>query len=93
MLTKLDAFFLVNVAARYKVLDGDGTVTLRGTDIFDGYKLAFSTTNPFPQVGQFTLEYSSVYLGFSYNFGKGKNRARDRKYREENETEGSGAIL
>jgi outer membrane receptor protein involved in Fe transport len=93
VLTKIDDYFLVNVSARYKVLDGNGTITLRGTDIFDGYKLDFSTTNPFPQVGQFTLEYTSIFLGFTYNFGRGKNRERDRKYREENETQGSGGVL
>ena len=49
---------------------------------FDGYKLNFAATNPFPQTGHYTLEYSAVYLGFSYDFGNGKNRSRNRKYRE-----------
>lgn len=93
ILSEIDDFFLVNVAARYAVFNGNGAITIRGTDIFDGYKLDFTTTNPFPQVGQFTLEYSSIYVGFSYNFGKGKNRERDRKYREENETQGSMGVF
>lgn len=93
VLAKIDDYFLVNAAVRYTVFDGNGSISLRGTDIFDGYKLDFSTTNPFPQIGQFTLEYSSIYLGFTYNFGSGKNRERDRKYREENETQGSGGVL
>ncbi|WP_405562141.1 TonB-dependent receptor domain-containing protein [Polaribacter sp. Asnod6-C07] len=92
ILSEIDDYFLVNVAARYTVFNGNGAITIRGTDIFDGYKIDFTTTNPFTQVGQFTLEYNSIYLGFSYNFGKGKNRERDRKYREENETEGSMGV-
>ena len=30
---------------------------------------------------------------WSYDFGNGKNRARNRKYRENNETQGSGGVL
>ncbi|AUC85041.1 TonB-dependent receptor [Polaribacter sp. ALD11] len=90
---KVKPYALVNASAQLSVLDGNGAITLRGTDIFDGYKLDFSATNPFAQTGQYTLEYSSVYLGFSYDFGSGKNRERNRKYRENNETQGSGGVL
>ncbi|MGB0879789.1 MAG: TonB-dependent receptor domain-containing protein [Polaribacter sp.] len=90
---KMKPLFLVNASARLSVLEGKGSLSLRGTDIFDGYKLNFSSTNPFPQTGYYTLENNSIYLGFSYNFGSGKNRERDRKYRENNETEGSGGVL
>ncbi|APZ47975.1 hypothetical protein BW723_17460 [Polaribacter reichenbachii] len=93
VISKIDDYFLVNVAARYSLFDGNGAISIRGRDIFDGYKLNFTTTNPFPQTGQFSLEYSAIYIGFSYNFGKGKNRERDRKYREENETEGSMGVF
>jgi hypothetical protein len=31
-----------------------------------------------------------VYLGFSYNFGGGKNDALKRKSRDDNETQGGG---
>ncbi|TXD48767.1 outer membrane beta-barrel family protein [Polaribacter sp. IC073] len=90
---KIQPYFLVNASAQLSVLDNNGAITLRGTDIFDGYKLDFSATNPFAQTGQYTLEYSAIYLGFSYDFGSGKNRARKRKYRESNETRGSGGVL
>lgn len=90
---KVAPYVLINASARLSILNGNGSLSLRGTDIFDGYKLDFSATNPFLQTGYFTLEYSSIYLGFSYNFGGGKNRERDRKYREENETQGSGGVL
>ncbi|ARV16784.1 TonB-dependent receptor domain-containing protein [Polaribacter sp. SA4-12] len=90
---KTKPYCVINAAAQLSVLKGNGAISLRGTDIFDGYKLDFSATNPFTQTGEFTLEYSSVYLGFSYNFGGGKNRARNRKHRENNETQGSGGVL
>ena len=90
---KVKPYFLVNASARVSFLDGNGSLSLRGTDIFNGYKLDFSATNPFPQTGYYTLEYSAVYLGFSYSFGNGKNRERNRKYREKNETQGSGGVL
>jgi outer membrane receptor protein involved in Fe transport len=90
---KTKPYFVINAAAQLSVLKGNGAISIRGTDIFDGYKLDFSATNPFTQTGKYTLEYSSVYLGFSYDFGGGKNRARNRKYRENNETQGSGGVL
>ncbi len=90
---KVKPYFVVNTSARLSVLNDHGAITLRATDIFDGYQLDFTSTNPFPQTGKFTLEYSSIYLGFNYSFGKGKNRERNRKYRENNETQGSGGVL
>lgn len=71
---KVNPYFLVNASARWSVLKGKGAINLRGTDIFDNFKQAISSSNPFPQTGSFTLEYSSIYLGFSYNFGGGKKR-------------------
>ena len=93
VLATIKPYYLVNASMRYSILKGKGSLSVRATDIFDGYKLDFTTQNPFPQRGEFTLEYSSIYLGFSYNFGNGKNRERERKYREENETQGSGGVL
>ncbi len=90
---KVKPYLLINTSARLSVLKGNGSLSIRGTDIFNGYILDFSATNPFPQTGNYTLEYSSIYVGFSYNFGNGKNRERDRKYRENNETQGSGGVL
>ena len=90
---KIKPYFLVNAAAQFTVLKGNGAITIRGTDIFDGYKLDFSATNPFSQIGQYTLEYSSIYLGFSYDFGDGTNITRNRKNRKNNETRGSGGVL
>jgi len=69
---KVNPYFLVNASARWSILKGKGAINLRGTDLFYNLKLAFSSSNPFPQTGSFTLEYSSIYLAFLYNFGSGK---------------------
>ena len=90
---KVKPYFFLNASAQLTVLDDNGAITLRGTDLFNSYKLNFSATNPFRQTGRYTLEYNAVYLGFSYDFGRGKNRERNRKLRENNETEGSGGVL
>jgi hypothetical protein len=45
------------------------------------------------QNGQFNWESQSVYLGFNYRFGSGKNKAIQRKQRDKNETQGGGGLL
>jgi hypothetical protein len=45
---------------------------------------------PIPQEGRFKNETQTVYLGFSYRFGRGKNAALKRKNRDSNEAQGGG---
>ncbi len=89
----IDPYVMFNASARWTVLEGKGTLSLRGTDIFNNVNLKFSSTNPFPQNGYYVLEYNAIYIGFTYNFGSGKNKERNRKYRDENETQASGGVL
>ncbi|WP_299104836.1 outer membrane beta-barrel family protein [uncultured Tenacibaculum sp.] len=81
-------YTMINLGARLKVLEGKGSITFRGTDIFNNVNFEYSSNNPFAQTGNYTLEYDSVYLGFSYNFGSGKNKSKGRKYRDDNESQG-----
>ena len=90
---KIKPYFYLNVSAQLDVLDGNGSVIIGGRDIFNALQYDYLTTNPILQKVQYTFEYNCIYLGFSYNFGSGKNRERNRKYRENNETEGKGNIL
>ncbi len=46
---KINPYYLVNASASLSILNGKGNINLRGTDIFDNFKLAFSSTNPFSQ--------------------------------------------
>ncbi|CAM1341393.1 TonB-dependent receptor domain-containing protein [Tenacibaculum aestuarii] len=81
-------YTMINAGARLKVFDGKGSITLRGTDIFNNVNFDYTSNTPFIQKGKYTLEYNSIYLGFSYNFGSGKNKSKSRKYRDDNESQG-----
>ncbi|WGH76534.1 TonB-dependent receptor [Tenacibaculum tangerinum] len=81
-------YTMINAGARLKVFNSKGTITLRGIDIFNNVNLDYTSNNPFPQKGKYILENNSVYLGFSYHFGSGKNKSKGRKYRDSNESEG-----
>ncbi|CAL2090541.1 outer membrane beta-barrel protein [Tenacibaculum sp. 190524A02b] len=79
----------VNIGASMNLFNDKGTLTLRGTDIFNKINYEFSSDDsPYLQNGKYNLEYNSVYIGFAYNFGGGKTNKRSRKYRETNETQG-----
>lgn len=81
-------YTVINAGARLTVLDGKGKITLRGTDIFNNVNFDYSTNNPFNQTGKYILEYNSIYVGLTYNFGSGKNKQKGRKYRDDNESQG-----
>ncbi|MGG6231888.1 TonB-dependent receptor domain-containing protein [Tenacibaculum sp. SDUM215027] len=81
-------YTMINAAARLKILNGKGSITLRSSDIFNNVNFDYTSNNPFMQKGKYILEYNSVYLGFAYNFGSGKNKSKSRKYRDDNESQG-----
>ncbi len=85
---KVQPYTMINAGARLKVLDGKGKITLRGVDVFNNVNFDYSTNIPFNQKGRYILEYDSIYLGFSYSFGSGKNKRKGRKYRDDNESQG-----
>lgn len=89
----VEPYYTFNAGAKLSVLKDKGAITLNGTDIFNTLIVDFTSTNPFAQTGYFKTEFRTVYLGFTYNFGSNKFKARKRKEREKNETEGSGGVL
>ncbi len=88
----MEPMWMLNSGASLKILDRKGTITFRVNDIFKTMKFAFDSENPYPQSGQFNWESNTAYLGFMYRFGGGKAKARSRKNRKENETQGGGFI-
>jgi outer membrane receptor protein involved in Fe transport len=84
--------WMVNSGASYRVLDGKGNFTFRVNDIFNSMKFKFNSTTPFTQSGQFQGENQSAYIGFNYRFGGGKNRAKSRRNRDNNEKQGGGFL-
>lgn len=84
--------WMLNIGSSYTILDGKGTISLRVNDIFNGMRFKFDSIEPYEQNGQFKWESRTVYLGFNYRFGKGKNRALQRKRRDNNEVRSSGGF-
>lgn len=82
----------IDFGSSYTVLKGSGTITARYSDVFNTMNFAFEGTKPKRQNGQFNWESQTVYLGFNYRFGTGKNKALQRKERDKNETEGSSGF-
>ncbi|MEW7291196.1 TonB-dependent receptor domain-containing protein [Aquimarina sp. 2304DJ70-9] len=85
-------FYFINTGARYNFLEGKGTASINFNDIFNTQRFRFDGDSPFPQNGRFQGETQTVYLGFSYRFGSGKNRKVSRKRRDANEKSGGGIL-
>lgn len=79
-----------DLGARLNVLKGKGTFSVRYNDIFNQMWARFTNDYPDKIDGNFRWENQTVNLNFSYRFGSGKDRALQRKQREQNETQGGG---
>lgn len=90
---EVDPMWMINTGASYRVLKGKGTITFRVNDIFEGMKFKFDSEVPYKQNGEFHWESRTAYLGFSYRFGSGKNKAKQRKRRDNRETQGGGGFM
>ncbi|MEC4115122.1 outer membrane beta-barrel family protein [Myroides pelagicus] len=82
--------YKIDAGARYSLLNNKLTASLRVNDIFNTMKASFDGEYPYPQSGEFTWTSRTVYIGFNYTFGGGKNRAMQRKHREGNNQQNSG---
>ncbi|MFD1095392.1 TonB-dependent receptor domain-containing protein [Salegentibacter chungangensis] len=82
--------YFVNAGARYNFLDNKATLSLNVNDIFDTQRFAFESELPLHQTGSFKPDSQTVFLGFSYRFGGGKNSALKRKNRDDREKSGGG---
>lgn len=85
--------YFINTGARYTFADGKGTFSLNFNDVFNTMRFAFNGRLPYVQNGQFNWESQNVYAGVSYRFGSGKNRAVERKRRDDNTKQSGGGIL
>jgi hypothetical protein len=69
------------------------SLSLRFNDMFKTMRYGFDATNPFPQNGEFRWESRTVYFGLNYRFGGGKNRALQRKQRDDNTKQSGGGMF
>jgi len=86
------SMYKTDLGASYNILKGKGTISARASDIFNTMNFSFDGDLPYKQDGAFYWESQSVYLGFNYRFGGGKNAALQRKQRDKNETQGGGMM-
>jgi outer membrane receptor protein involved in Fe transport len=82
--------YKIDSGARYTLLDNKMTLSLRYSDMFKTMRYGFSGQNPFPQSGEFRWESRTVYFGINYLFGSGKNRAMQRRQRDDNTSQQGG---
>ncbi|MBO0324236.1 TonB-dependent receptor [Muricauda sp. CAU 1633] len=88
-----EPMYFVNMGARYSFDEGNGTISFNYNDIFNTMRFAFKADQPYEQAGGFNWESNNVYVGLSYRFGSGKNRAKQRKRRDDRTKQSSGGIL
>jgi hypothetical protein len=82
----------IDLGTSITLLKGNGTLTVRYSDLFNTMNYHFTGDTPKEQEGQFNWESQTAYIGFNYRFGAGKNKAMQRKTRDTNETQGSGGF-
>ncbi len=85
--------YKADIGSTYTILKGKGSLTARINDVFQTMNFAFEGNIPYKQQGAFYWESRTLYLGFNYMFGGGKNSAMQRKQRDNNETQSGGGLL
>lgn len=85
--------YKIDIGGRYSFLKDKATLSIRFNDVFDTQEFAFDGDYPYPQTGRFGWESQSVYIGFNYMFGAGKNRALQRRQRDDNTKQGGGGLF
>ena len=90
---EVQPMYFVNFGARYSFAKGKGTLSANFNDVFNTMLFQFEGQRPYIQNGEFNWESQTLYLGLSYRFGSGKNRAKQRKRRDSNTKKSSGGIL
>ncbi|SCY42096.1 outer membrane beta-barrel family protein [Flavobacterium caeni] len=85
--------YKIDGGVRYAMLKNKASLSIRFNDIFNTMRFAFDGDNPYPQIGSFRWESQSIYVGFNYMFGAGKNRALQRKQRDDNTKQNSGGMF
>lgn len=89
----MKAMYKIDAGVRYSFWDNNANLSLRFNDVFNTMKASFVGDAPYPQTGTFTWESQSLFVGFQYMFGSGKNRALQRKNRDKNEVQSSGGFF
>jgi len=85
--------YKVDSGARYSLLDNKMSISVRFNDMFNTMRYRFDAVNPYPQHGEFRWESQTIYMALNYRFGGGKNRALERRQRDDNTKQSSGGMF
>ena len=86
----IEEFYFVNAGARYSFLKDKASLSINFNDIFNTNEQHITTDRPVPQTAYFNPDSQQINVAFSYRFGGGKNRALERKQRDDNTANGGG---
>lgn len=90
---QMNPMYKMDLGVRYNFWNNAANISLRFNDVFNTMKASFEGDSPYRQTGEFTWESQSLYVGFQYMFGTGKNKAVQRKQRDNNEVQKSGGFF
>lgn len=90
---EMKAMYKIDAGLRYAFWENTGSLSIRFNDIFNTMKAGFIGDSPYRQKGEFTWESQSLFVGFNYMFGTAKNKASQRKQRDNNEVQKSGGFF
>lgn len=85
--------YKVDSGMRYSFLSDKASLSLRFNDMFNTMRYAFDAEHPYPSNGAFYWESRSLFISFNYRFGAGKNRALQRRQRDDNTKQGGGGFF
>ena len=80
----IEEFYFMNAGARYSFLKDKASLSVNFNDIFNTNEQNITTDRPYEQTAYFNPDTQQINVGFSYRFGGGKNRALERKQRDDN---------
>lgn len=85
--------YKIDLGGRYSFLKDKASLSLRFNDVFDWMEFRYTGDVPTPSSGTFGWESRTLYIGFNYMFGSGKNRELQRKQRENDTNQGGGGMF
>ncbi len=89
----IEPMYFVNLGMRYSFLENNAaTLSFNYNDVLNSMKFQGSGNRPFVQDVEFNWESNTWSIGFNYRFGDGKFRAKQRKNRDDNTTQGGGFL-
>ncbi|WP_424494573.1 TonB-dependent receptor domain-containing protein [Salinimicrobium sp. GXAS 041] len=86
----IEEFYFMNTGVRYSFLKDKASLSLNFNDVFNTNEQHITTDRPVRQTAYFNPDSQQVNIAFTYRFGGGKNKALQRKQRDDNTAGGGG---